>query len=398
MSISENYPHKIALLQVALRARKLMINDLLKDPAEQAVISSLMVFLDSHDYRAPITVPRKVLGQYSMLARTTLYEKLAALEDRKLIERHEGERAIRFTEYGVSLLVQPGDQQTSPTKPRKKSFFKVGSSSFPKEVIPLLTRGLTEKQVGWLMAEAKKANVMIQEQMAKFGKIIDRYEGKLLFLVFRDFIRKPEKYQYKPAIPKITQNFSERQIKMLHILTSESANANGIIRPDEKVAYQDGLWVFTSPRVLAGAPQPMTDETLAKLEDRFAMASRKAIETLGESIVFEHASSVAPLIWRGEENNGRPLVYSTQLDAGPIEMFWLPIYQALPTECQHWSYLFGEPDVDHRQGGSFVRKGVRYLVEKIEAGRAWLFANNASRTWAENIEVNMLDDASLEWL
>ncbi|MTD34180.1 hypothetical protein [Paludibacterium denitrificans] len=79
MSLSENFPHKLAILQVALRAKKLKINEYLQDMAEQSVISSLLVFLNSSDFRCPITVPRKIIGQYSMLGRSALYLKLASL-------------------------------------------------------------------------------------------------------------------------------------------------------------------------------------------------------------------------------------------------------------------------------------------------------------------------------
>lgn len=395
MSLSENFPHRLALLQVALRARKLKICEILQDPAELAVISSLMIFLDNRDFRTPITVPRKVIGQYSMLGRTTLYEKLATLEQRSLIERYEGERAIRFTEYGASLLSLYDEKPEMKPKTEKKSFFRVGTSSFPKEVIPLLTRGLSERQVGWLMAEAKKAKVRIQDQMAKFGKIIDKYEGKLLFLVFRDFMRKPEKYQPKPAAKTVKQDFTGNQIKLLQLLSSHAQYAISILRPVERVDFREGLWTFSTPEVCGGAPQPMTSELLAQLEDRLACISRKALATQGEPIQIKIKAGT--FYWGGEEVNGRPIARSAK-NSSPLELHWGNVYSVLPDEYQHWSFLFDEQEVDSRQGASFVRKGVNYVIEFIESGRAWLTARQGARSWSENIEARLLEDASIQWL
>lgn len=395
MSLSENFPHRLALLQVALRARKLKICEILQDPAELAVISSLMVFLDNRDFRTPITVPRKVIGQYSMLGRTTLYEKLATLEQRSVIERYEGERAIRFTEYGASLLSPVDEKQEMKLKAEKKSFFRVGTSSFPKEVIPLLTRGLSERQVGWLMAEAKKAKVRIQDQINKFGKIIEKYEGKLLFLVFRDFMRKPEKYQPKAAAPAPKSTFSRDKLNLLNLFQHSSLYGNGILKTGEKVRSHDGEWTFSAPDVCGGAPQPMTHELLSRLEDRLAGISRKALATQGEPLPIKLKAGM--VYWSGEEANGRAVVYAAHHSA-PVEVPWGQVYSTLSADHQHWSFLYGDVETDPRQGASFVRRGVNYVIEFIESGRAWLTARQGARSWSENIEARLLEDPSIQWV
>lgn len=395
MSLSENFPHKLAILQVALRAKKLKINEYLQDMAEQSVISSLLVFLNSADFRCPITVPRKIIGQYSMLGRSALYQKLANLEERKLIERFDGEQAIRFTELGVSLLAAIDEKSESTTKKEKKSFFRVGQSSFPKEVIPLLTRGVSEKQMIFLMAEAKKAKVKIQEQINKFGKILDRYEGKTLFLVFRNFLRNPEKYKPVEKTKRVKQEFTTNQHRLLILLQELSCNDKGIIRPEEKVTNHEGTWTFSSPEINGGAPMPITDERLAELEQRLVDSSRKAIVEMDGHVTIQQAASPLPLVWDGKEQEGKPMV-----SAGNKHLLvpWGVIYSALPAEYQHWSFLFGEEAQDPRQGASFIRKGVRYLVERIASGRAQLFAVHNGRSWSENIEAKLLSDSSLQWV
>jgi hypothetical protein len=392
MSLSAHFPHKIALLQVALRARKLKINDYLKDAAELAVISSLLVFLDSKDYRTPITKPRKVIGQYSMLGRTALYAKLAALEERKLIERFEGERAIRFTEQGVALLSAKEDHFVKTEQKEPRRFFRVGTSSFPKEVVPLLTRGISEKQLLALMAEAKKAKVMIQDQMRKFGKILDRYDGKSLFLVFRSFLRNPDKFQPPDPAAEPAQAFTPVQLQQLSKLTSNDAKC--IMRPEEQVRFQEGRWTYSTPELNGGAPQPMTAERLATLYGRLKQACQKAAAEFGAIRVRQAAGD---LQWDGELAEGRPLARRQADRASMVMLSWGELYDSLPAACRHWSYLFGEVEVDQRVGRCFMRNGIRYMVELIEAGRALLWFDKDTRrsTWVEEAQLN---DASVQWL
>ncbi|MDN0082462.1 hypothetical protein QU487_06795 [Crenobacter sp. SG2305] len=391
MSLSAHFPHKIALLQVALRAHKLKINDYLQDAAELAVISSLLVFLDSKDYRTPITKPRKVIGQYSMLGRTALYAKLAALEARNLIERFEGERAIRFTEQGVALLSAKEDNFVKSEKKEPRRFFRVGTSSFPKEVVPLLTRGISEKQLLSLMSEAKKAKVMIQDQMRKFGQILDRYEGKSLFLVFRSFLRNPDKYQQPAPAAAPAQAFNSVQLQQLSKLTSSDAKC--IIRPEEQVRFHEGRWTYSAPELNGGAPQPMTAELLATLYGRIKEASLKAADEFGEIPIRKQNGD---LLWDGEQADGRPLARLQADRSRSVTLSWGELYDSLPVACRHWSYLYPEVEVDQRVGRCFVRNGIRYMVELIEAGRALLWFDKGARrsTW---VEAGQLDDASLQW-
>ncbi|MTD34245.1 hypothetical protein [Paludibacterium denitrificans] len=250
-------------------------------------------------------------------------------------------------------------------------------------MIPLLTRGISEKQMVFLMSEAKKANVKIQEQIKKFGKIIERYEGKTLFSVFRNFLRNPEKYLVADKKKQEKQQFTDKQRKLLILFQNMSVNDMGILRPGEKVASHEGVWTLSSPEINGGAPMPITDEMLAELEQRLADVCRKAVVNMDGHVVIPMACLPTPLIWKADEKDGKPVVYTGDKK---LVGAWESIYGAFKQVYQHWSFLFGEDTQDPRQGTSFIRKGVRYLVERIAAGRALLFAERDGRTWTENIE------------
>ena len=387
MSISNYYPHKLALLQVALRAKKLRVNAVLNDAAELAVMSSLLVFANAKDLRMPITVPRKTIGEFSMLGRSALYLKLSALEQKNLIER-EGERVIRFTEHCVQLLEDNQKTGEKSTVNKIRDFFRVGKISVPKELVSVFSKDLSEKQILSLLAEAKRAGIRLQDKLILIRQFSTRYEGATLYLVIRDMLRHPGKYAVHT--PGEAQPLTDYQHKMLQAYRSYCEQGMAFIKPGEKLTHHTDGWWHVDPTVQAGAPQHVTATYLTTLAQRMQSVARAALAA-SDGVIDYQDTRGHRWQWNGEGNDYGATVSS---DDGRVS-------KTLP-----WIYLVGycpvsdgllEVQKDERVGLSFIRKGIRYLIENITADQAQLRAFLPNVTRICLIDPQWLAGSDLQW-
>jgi DNA-binding Lrp family transcriptional regulator len=196
MSISAKFPHQLALMLVALQTDKLPICEHLSDPTEKSLVSSLITYMNNRDFRTPITISRKKLGTQIRVGRSTLFNKLRSLKEKGLLEDVVGEKPIRFTEKAIALIQMEWTKQVdrwNEKTDKKVKTFKVGNSVFPQELVGLINRGISEKQLRGLLSEAKKAGLRLQNILRDFTDSLAKYEGNNLFFVIRDILRKTDK-------------------------------------------------------------------------------------------------------------------------------------------------------------------------------------------------------------
>ncbi|MTD34179.1 hypothetical protein [Paludibacterium denitrificans] len=144
--------------------------------------------------------------------------------------------------------------------------------------------------------------------------------------VFRNFLRNPEKYLVADKKKQEKQQFTDKQRKLLILFQNMSVNDMGILRPGEKVASHEGVWTLSSPEINGGAPMPITDEMLAELEQRLADVCRKAVVNMDGHVVIPMACLPTPLIWKADEKDGKPVVYTGDKK---LVGAWESIYGAL---------------------------------------------------------------------
>lgn len=120
MSISANFPHQLALLVIALQTDKLPICEHLEDPTEKSLVASLMTYMNNRDFRTPITIARKTLGEQIRVKRSTLFTKLRSLKEKGLLQDVTGEKPIRFTDKAIALMQLEWTKQADRWKEKNK--------------------------------------------------------------------------------------------------------------------------------------------------------------------------------------------------------------------------------------------------------------------------------------
>lgn len=397
MSLSANFPHQLALLVVALQTDKLPICEHLDDPTEKSLIATLMTYMNNREFRTPITIARKTLGNQIRVKRSTLFAKLKNLKEKGLIEESLGEKPIRFTEKAISLMqlvwTKQVDKKEKPEKDKKK-FFRLGNSTFPAELTQLINRGLTEKQIRGLMIEAKQAKVQLQKVLLHFEDVLAKYDGKVLFLVIRDILRKPEKYiksaYSKDTSAKPVQKLSRAATSVLGVALN---NDNCILLPGEKLTHTGSEWLFSSPSVNSGAPVPVTEEVAYMLQQRMSVVVKESIQENGPvdmTVMNQHLQATGEVL-----PSGAPKLINAA--GGVLCSSWETIYAALPYSAR--LYKGGRlPQQDSRKGKHFLVNSVRYYVEAILDGVATLRVENGKSAGCfMSVTVDKLDAPEVCW-
>ncbi|KIA79112.1 hypothetical protein QR66_17675 [Chromobacterium piscinae] len=386
MAFNDNFPHRLAILQVKLRAGQLKINEVLEDAHEHALVSTLMLFLDASNFRTPITKPRIILGKMSMLGKTALYSKLASLERKGLIERCMGERALRFSTRAVELMVPKEDIIRKQPADSKEKFLRVGSYSLPISTVKLLNKGLDAKQVLNLLAEAKKTGIKIQALIDKFWSVLTKYEGDRLFYVFRDVIRNTEKYQPSTPSSEAPTALSPADAKLLQTVYALSHTDRTVLAPGEKLWSSNGRWWCASPSISSGRPLPISVNTI----DLFAERMREAcLAHTNRAITLDDKRTVQ---WVGQVQDERPC-----LEGVTRRLSWAELYCRLQIQWEPQAPEQSAAAADF-VGRSFIRKGIRYLVSAVEAGTIWLQGIAENRSWSEPVPLErFLNEPALDW-
>ena len=368
MSLSANYPHQLALMLVALQTDKLPICEHLTDPTEKSLVASLVTYLNNRDFRTPITIARKTLGIQIRVKRSTLFNKLRSLKEKGLIEDITGELPIRFTEKAIAMMQCEWSKQADRWQEGQKNKtpqFKVGRSHFPQSLLPLINRGISENQMRGLMSEAKKAGLKIQEILRHFSEIVNRYEGKTLFLVIRDILRKPTKYSSNPESSTIQKKSTENSLKLPNeMLRTAADNAMYMLRGGEQLRIIDNEWRLISERN-GWAPRVPDDGDIAELRERMRQCVLAYAATQGGSIGHPQTHERMPL--DGQSPATHALVALPDGRHGQLD--WHVLYACLPPAARH-DHRRTEPA--RQQGRQLLRRGIRYLVETIAGGVASL--------------------------
>ena len=401
MSLSANFPHQLALLLVALQRDKLPICELLEDPTEKSLVGSLMSRMGNRDYRTPITIARKTLGVEIRVKRSTLFSKLRALKEKGLIEDVTGEKPIKFTEKAIALMQLEWTKQADRWKEKKKEkqgSFQVGRSSFPIDLVKLINRGVTENQLRGLLSEAKKVGRKVQDVLQKFEQVLEKYEGKILYLVIRAILRNPDKYvKYGKAepLPAGTLGNEDR-----HLLQVAQDNAKCILLADEHLKLVDNEFAFSNSE--AGKLQPVTTEIISMLKERMRERVIAHVEATPDwTFMRNKALNATASVDLAKSNIHYCALQLLHHNSGKTECLqaqWHSVYSAIPYAARVVEQTAHERK-DRRIGRQLVHRGLTYLVDTIDNMTAVLqVLTGKSAGKCCTMPVENLDDPEVQWL
>ncbi len=398
MTISVNFPHQLALLLVALQTDKLPICEHLSDPTEKSLVGSLMTYLNNRDFRTPITIARKTLGTQIRVKRSTLFNKLRSLKEKGLIEDVTGELPIRFTEKAIALMHLDWTKQADRWKERKSDknkTFRVGNSVFPESLIKLINRGVSETQLRGLLSEAKKAGRKIQDILQNFESSLSKYEGKILFLVIRDILRKPEKYLKTDKITSRTGESSrDLQAHEVDALRIAAKHDIYLLTAGEQLQEEDGKIHYTSKdgsylnAVCDSQIASMMVQRMKSVVLAYAQREPDWIIRAGIGLEFKFDAEATRI-------EGRPVARAMRNGAKKLAT-WHDLFAAIPEGDKTVTY---EPQKDKRVGRQLLRRGVSYLVDTIASGVASLRILSGEQSGRIcSVPVDNLDDPEVAWV
>ena len=399
MSISPNFPHQISTMVVYFQTDKLPICELIKDPTEKSLISSLLTYMNNRDFRTPITVCREELGRQIRVGRSTLFNKLRKLKEKGLLEDVTGERPIRFTEKAIAMMRDESTKQVdrwNEKTGKKTKTFRVGNSNFPQDLVKLINRGVSEKQLRGLLCEAKKAGLRLQNILCDFSESLEKYEGENLFFVIRDILRKPDKYVKKPKNNQTALNNFDAGL-----LRTAIDNANCILTSKERLTYRENKYWFSNEET-QWVPRVVTNQDIILLRQRMrdcVTAHLRANPDEPLSALAKNGNCVeANLAASNEELFSYTLRNPLTGNTVKMKACWHSVYLALPVSARSTPAL-NTQQRDKREGRLLIRRGVNYLVECIEGTLATLRVLNgklAGRVCP--MSVDKLADPEVQWL
>lgn len=366
MSISANFPHQLALLMVALQTDKLPLCEHLEDPTEKSLVASLMSYMNNRDFRTPITISRKTLGTQIRVKRSTLFNKLRSLKDKGLLEDVTGEKPIKFTEKAIGLMHLEWIKQADRWKEKhteKKPTFRVGNSTFPSELVKLINRGVSEKQLRALLCEAKKAGKKIQDILLHFETSLSKYSGKILFLVIRDIFRNPRKYLKIDIKPEAEGAKFSQKGRDADLLRTALDNANCILSAGEQLKQIDGELTFAG-EVNSYRPQKINSNIIDMLTQRMRDAVLCYASKHPEWELKIHANNTTMRL-DSEASTGHMRPVMIMHDNRRLTGEWHVLYAALPPSARQ---VLIERSRDARIGRQLIRRGITYLVDTISGG------------------------------
>lgn len=402
MSISANFPHQLAVLVIALQTDKLPICEHLKDPTEKSLVASLMTYLNNRDFRTPITISRKTLGEQIRVKRSTLFNKLRSLKEKGLLEDVTGEKPVRFTDKAIALMQLEWSKQAdrwNEKNEKKTQVFKVGNSAFPIDLVPLINRGVSEKQLRGLLCEAKKAGLKLQKIIKDYQSSLVRYAGDTLFFVIRDILKNPEKYvKYGKNDKNRPMALREDQRQLLQVATD---NANCILHPSEQLKLVDGEYKFSNSES-GGVLRPITQDVLNMLTSRMRERVMAHVDAEPQWVAKEFqdygSSAYVDLDSRHSARCILRTLHHRTGKEGELEAMWHQVYLALPYASRAID-INGQQQRDRRIGRQLIHRGLSYLVESIDGVTAvlqLLTGKNAGRYCPMPVE--NLDDPEVQWL
>lgn len=399
MSISANFPHQLALLVIALQTDKLPICTHLENPTEKSLVASLMTYMNNRDFRTPITISRKTLGLQIRVKRSTLFNKLRSLKEKGLLEDVTGEKPIRFTEKAIALMQQEWTKQAdrwNEKSSKKQQTFRVGNSVFPQDLLALINRGVSEKQLRGLLSEAKKAGQHLQHILRDFAATLAKYEGNILFFVIRDMLRKPAKY-----VKKSQNDRNSRSSFDTSLLRTAIDNAKCILSPGEHLTYRENEYWFSSEQT-NWAPHVVTDQDIDLLRQRMRACIDKHLS--------DHPGWDIPAFakpgYRIEPDRtaSNDVLFSYRLlntrtgDIVTMKACWHSVYLALPVAARCIPEINAQQS-DKRLGRLLIRRGVKYVVECIDGTLATLrVLTGKSEGRVCPLPVDNLADPEVQWL
>ena len=402
MSISANFPHQLALLVIALQTDKLPICEHLEDPTEKSLVASLMTYMNNRDFRTPITIARKTLGEQIRVKRSTLFTKLRSLKEKGLLQDVTGEKPIRFTDKAIALMQLEWTKQADRWKEKNKGGkertpnFKVGRSSFPADLVPLINRGITGSQMRGLMCEAKKAGRKLQTVLQQFEEVLSKYEGKVLFLVTRSILRNPDKYLKSAKNANFGLSLASHDHQML---ASAADNANCILHASEQLKLIDNVWHFADAKT-EGMLKPITLEAVAALRARMRDLVSAYVSAHPDFVVRHDAalgiSSYVDLDASNDTLCAYRTIHHRSGEQKTLMAPWHAAYSALPYAAR--TILQDGPVRDRRIGKLLIFRGIRYLVDTIDNTVAMLrvlTGKNAGRYC--NLPVHELNNPEVQW-
>ncbi|TIC78543.1 hypothetical protein [Crenobacter intestini] len=337
MSTLTNFPHKLLVLQTALRMNRLAINTELSGAGEKDLVAALICFLDSADYTRPITAHRKKIADFADLAKTSFFKILGNLRKKGIIEPMGDDKTLRFTAKGAALLAEKIESRPTDAKTGlPEGFFRVGRFTLPRPSMSLLDRGVQPIQIATLLREAKRLGVNLQQRLKEFGQLITRYSGENLFLVFRSFLKEPEKYRQHVQAANAIKQLTQSQRLLLHRIADGSLP---LLASGETLRSEGNTFVLGRPEVQGGAPQPVSEGDLLRFEQR----ARRACEHA------RHAGEQTAVATAAED--------------------WFEQFARLPEADQ----ILAENKPRHvSEGRYFERAGIQYKVELVEGERVTL--------------------------
>lgn len=367
MSISANFPHQLALLVIGLQTDKLPICQHLEDPTEKSLVASLMTYMNNRDFRTPITIARKTLGVQIRVKRSTLFNKLRNLKEKGLIEDVTGELPIRFTEKAIALMQLDWTKQADRWKekqPVKKPTFRVGSSTFPSELVQLINRGVSEKQLRALLCEAKKAGKKIQDILLHFETSLTKYSGKVLFLVIRDILRKPEKYlKADKKVGATPRGDAVQAGRHADLLRTALDNVDCILDSGEQLRQIDGHITFAG-EANGYRTESVNSEHVDMLMQRMRDAVLCYANKNPEWELRNHGAGITMKL-DAEASSGRMQPIMVLHGGRTVTGEWHVLYAALPPSARQIQLARNR---DNRIGRQLIRRGISYLVDAISGG------------------------------
>ncbi|NHR04362.1 hypothetical protein HA052_04050 [Chromobacterium haemolyticum] len=244
MTTHTNFPHRVGVTCAFYLMEKLPICKLELSRTERALIGALLPFLDSKDFALPITITtRKKLGNLAQLGRSALYETLRSLEQRKLIERQQG-NSIRFTQTAIAMLAvtdKEGSTKHAPADDGAK-FFRIGRFRIPTGCMKLVSAGVSAEQIVRLMKVAKQYGKKLQDIVQERWKIFSKYSGDVLFRVAYASISGKLSNAKSDSPDHKRDDFSKLPILMKKLLLDWAER--GLTLPDRYLRFQkiEGIW------------------------------------------------------------------------------------------------------------------------------------------------------------
>ena len=402
MSLSANFPHQLALLVIALQTDKLPICKELSDPTEKSLVASLMTYMNNRDFRTPITIARKTLGEQIRVKRSTLFNKLRSLKEKGLIEDVTGEKPIKFTEKAIALMQLEWTKQADRWKEKKKEkqkSFKVGRSSFPIDLVKLINRGVSENQLRGLLSEAKKVGRKVQDVLQKFEHVLEKYEGKILFLVIRSILRNPDKYvKYGKPAPAPAGALSVEDHQLLEVARD---NAKCILQAGEQLQLVDNVLAFSNA-ASAGAPLPVTQEVITMLKDRMRERVIEHVKSAPDWTFMRNkalnATATVDLAKCNDHYCALQVLHHKSGKTECLQAQWHSVYSAIPYAARVVEQA-GHEQKDRRIGRQLMHRGLTYLVDAIDNMTAVLRVQTGKSAGRYcTMPVENLNDPEVQWL